>query len=121
MSDKQKHEKDSFMGKERKAWNRGNQTQIPFTLNEGLVATDKSIGCICRETLSLMFDEILNAALSEKISTNGVTPENPELSLPNSLYSHQTQNNTINLGLATRLHFLEGGELTYWVDKAKNV
>ena len=95
MSDKQNHEKDSFMGKKRKAWNRGDQTQIPFTLNEDLAATDKSIGCFCRETPSLMFYEILNAALSEKIFTNGVTPENPELSLPNSLYSHQTQNNTM--------------------------
>ena len=41
-----------------------------------------------------MFDEILNANLSEKVSTTGVIQENLELPLfPNSLDSHQTQNN----------------------------
>ena len=42
---------------------------------------------------SLMFDRILNATLSQ-VSTTGVTQENLELPLlPNSLDSHQTQNN----------------------------
>ena len=41
-----------------------------------------------------MFDGILNVTLSEKVSTTGVTQENFELPLPpNSLDSHQTQNN----------------------------
>ena len=42
-----------------------------------------------------MLDGILNTTLSEeKVSTNGVTQENLELSLPpNSVDSHQTQNN----------------------------
>ena len=45
-----------------------------------------------------MFDGILNATLSEKASTTGVTQENLELPLPlNSLDSHQTQNNKMNL------------------------
>ena len=40
-----------------------------------------------------MFDGILNATLSEKVSTTGVTQENLELPLlPNSLDSRQTQN-----------------------------
>ena len=43
---------------------------------------------------SLMFGGILNATLSEKVSTTGLTQENLELPLlPNSLDSHQTQNN----------------------------
>ena len=53
----------------------------------------KTVGYFCRGALSLMFDRILNATLSEKVSTTGVTQENPELSLPpHSLDSHQTQN-----------------------------
>ena len=41
-----------------------------------------------------MFDGILNATLSEKVYTTGVTLENLELPLPpNSLDSHQTQSN----------------------------
>ena len=41
-----------------------------------------------------MLGGILNATLSEKVSTTGVTQENLELPLlPNSLDSHQTQNN----------------------------
>ena len=40
-----------------------------------------------------MLGGILNATLSEKVSTTGVTQENLELPLlPNSLDSHQTQN-----------------------------
>ena len=40
-----------------------------------------------------MLGGILNATLSEKVSTTGVTQENLELRLlPNSLDSHQTQN-----------------------------
>ena len=43
-----------------------------------------------------MLGGILNATLSEKVSTTGVTQENLELPLlPNSLDSHQTQNNKI--------------------------
>ena len=41
-----------------------------------------------------MFHGILNATLSEKVFTTGVIQENFELPLlPNSLDSHQTQNN----------------------------
>ena len=44
-----------------------------------------------------MFDGILNATLSEeKVSTTWLTQKNLELPLPpNSLDSHQTQNNEI--------------------------
>ena len=44
-----------------------------------------------------MFDGILNETLSEeKVSTTGVRQENLELILPpNSIDSHQTQNNKI--------------------------
>ena len=42
MSDKQKYKKDSFTGKKSKAWNRRKGTQTPFTLTEGLAATDRS-------------------------------------------------------------------------------
>ena len=41
MSDKRKYKKDSFIGKKRKAWNRGKRTQIPVTITEHLAATDK--------------------------------------------------------------------------------
>ena len=64
-------------------------------LTEGLAATDKvkAVGWFCRGAPSLMFDEILNATLSEKLSITGVTQENLELPLPPiSLDSHQTQN-----------------------------
>ena len=45
----------------------------------------KAVGCFCRGAPSLMFDETLNATLSE-VSTTGVTQENPELPMPpNSL------------------------------------
>ena len=65
-----------------------------------------------------MFGEILNATLSEKVSTTGVTQENLELPLlPNSLDSHQTQNNKIKFWTFYSLE----GELTHWVDKAKIV
>ena len=54
--------------------------------------------CFCKKAVfapSLMFVGILNATLSEeKVSTTRVTQENLELPLsPNSLDSHQTQNN----------------------------
>ena len=53
----------------------------------------KAVGCLCRGAPSLMFGGILNATLSEEVSTAGVTQENLELpQLPNSLDSHQTQN-----------------------------
>ena len=41
MSDKRKYKKYSFTGKKREAWNRGKRTQIPVTVTEDLVATDK--------------------------------------------------------------------------------
>ena len=67
---------------------------MPVTLTERLVVTDKAVGCFCRGAPSLKFGRILNATLSEKVSTTGVTQENLELPLlPNSLDSHQTQNN----------------------------
>ena len=66
-----------------------------------------------------MFGMILN----EKVSTTGVTQENLELPLlPNSLDSHQTQNNKMKFWTDPTFllfYFLEG-ELTNWVDKAKN-
>ena len=54
----------------------------------------KTVGCFCRGAPSRMFAAILNATLSEKVSsTTGVTQEYLELPLlPNSLDSHQTQN-----------------------------
>ena len=36
-----------------------------------------------------MVDEILNETLSEKVSTTGVTQENPQPPRPNSLYSQK--------------------------------
>ena len=78
----------------------------------------KTVGCFCRGAPSLMFGGILNATLSEKVSTTGVTQENLELPLlPNSLDSHQTQNNKIKFWTFYSLE----GELTHWVDKAKIV
>ena len=54
----------------------------------------KAVGSFCRGAPSLMFDRLLNATLSEKVSTIGVTQENLELPLlPDSLDPHQTQNN----------------------------
>ena len=43
-----------------------------------------------------MFDGILDVAMPEKVSTLGVTRENPELPLANPIYSYQTQNNKMN-------------------------
>ena len=50
----------------------------------------KTIGCFRGGAVSLMFDRILNATLSEeKVSTTRVTEGNLELPLsPNSLDSH---------------------------------
>ena len=50
----------------------------------------KTVDCFHRGAVSLMFDRILNATLSEeKVSTNGVTQGYLELPLPpNSLDSH---------------------------------
>ena len=84
--------------KKRKAWNRGKRTQMPVTITEGLATTDKAVGCLCRGALSLMFDGIINAALSEKVSTTGVIQVNLELLLlSNFLDSHQTQNSKMKL------------------------
>ena len=91
-------------------------------LTEGLAATDKvkAVGWFCRGAPSLMFDEILNATLSEKLSITGVTQENLELPLPPiSLDSHQTQNK-MKFWTDPRFYSHEG-ELTYQVDKTKNV
>ena len=92
MSDKRKY-KDSYTEKKSKVWNRGKRTQMPVT--EDLAARRvETVGCFCRGAPSLMFGGILNAILSEKVSTTGVTQENLELPLlPNSLDSPQTQNN----------------------------
>ena len=61
----------------------------------------KTVGYFCRGALSLIFDRILNATLSEKVSITGVTQENLEFSLlPHSLDSHQTQNS----------------KMTFWTD-----
>ena len=71
-----------------------------------------------------MFGGILNATLSEKVSTTGATHKNLELPLlPNSLDSHQTQNNKMKFWTQSnkmKFYSLEG-ELTHWVDKAKIV
>ena len=50
----------------------------------------KTVDCFHRGAVSLMFDRILNATLSEeKVSTTGVTQRYLELPLPpNSLDSH---------------------------------
>ena len=78
------------MEKKSKAWNREKRTQMPVT--EGLAATDKGSGRFCRGAPSLMFGGILNATLSEKVSTTGATHKNLEFPLlPNPLDSHQTQ------------------------------
>ena len=56
----------------------------------------KAVGCFCRGAPSLMFGGILNATLPEKVSITGATHKNLEFPLlPNSLDSHQTQNNKI--------------------------
>ena len=68
-----------------------------------------------------MFDGILDAAMPEKVSTLGVTRENPELPLANPIYSYQTQNNKMNSQTESTSPFPDGGELTHWVEKAKNV
>ena len=100
MSYKRKYKKDSFTEKKRKAWNRGKRTQTPITITEGLAATNKVYGCwlFLQGALSLMFDRILNATLSEKVSTTGVIQENLEFPLLlNSFDSHQTQNTKMKL------------------------
>ena len=77
------------MEKKSKAWNREKRTQMPVT--EGLAATDKGYGrwLFLQGSPSLMFGGILNATLSEKVSTTGATHKNLELALlPNSLDSH---------------------------------
>ena len=54
----------------------------------------KAVSCFSRGALSLVFGGILNLTLSEKVSTTGATHKNLESPLlPNSLDSHQTQNN----------------------------
>ena len=59
---------------------------------------------------------IPNATLSEKVSTTGVIQENLELPLlPNSLDSHQTQDNKMKFWTFYSLE----RKLTDWVDKAK--
>ena len=65
-----------------------------------------------------MFGGILNATLSEKVSPTGATHELPLL--PNSLDSHQTQNNKMKFSTDPTFYSLEG-ELTHWLDKAKIV
>ena len=59
----------------------------PFCGNSQRV---KAVGCFRRGAVSLMFDRILNATLSdEKVSTSRVTEGNLELPLsPNSFDSH---------------------------------
>ena len=125
MSYKRKYKKDSFTEKKRKAWNRGKRTQTPFTITEGLAATNKVYGCwlFLQGALSLMFDRILNATLSEKVSTTGVIQENLEFPLLlNSFDSHQTQNTKMKLWTGpTFLLPWTHQELTHLVDKAKNV
>ena len=54
----------------------------------------KAVHCFRGGAPSLMFYRILNATLSEEVSSSGVTQGNLELLLPpSSLDSHQTQNN----------------------------
>ena len=68
----------------------------------------KAPGCFCRGALSLMFVEILNVTLSEKVSTTGPTHKNLEFPL------------LPNFRLTPRFYSLEG-EIIHWVDKAKTV
>ena len=92
-SDKRKYKKDSYMEKKGKTWNREKQTQMPVLEDLAATVRVKAVGCFCRGAQSLMFWEILNTTLSEKVSTTGATHKNHELHLlPDSLYSHQTQN-----------------------------
>ena len=41
MSNKRKYKKDPITEQKRKVWNRGKRTQMPVTVTEGLVVTDK--------------------------------------------------------------------------------
>ena len=77
------------MEKKSKAWNREKRTQMPVT--EGLAVTGKGSGRWLFLQGSSVTDVwgILNATLSEKVSTTGATHKNLELALlPNSLDSH---------------------------------
>ena len=54
----------------------------------------KAVDCFCRGAPSMTFAGILNATLSEKVSTTGATHKNLEFPLlPNSLDSNQAQIN----------------------------
>ena len=74
------------MEKKGKAWNREKQTQMPVLEDLAATIRVKAVGCFCRGAQSLMFDEILDATMSEKVSTNEVTHQNPELRMPNPIY-----------------------------------
>ena len=80
MSDKQKYKKGSMEQRET------NSNAIYFNerSSSDLIRV-KTDGCFYTGTLSMMFDEILNGTLSEKVSTTGITQENPEILQPNSL------------------------------------
>ena len=79
----------------------------------------KAVGCFRGGAMSLMFDRILNATLSEeKFSIFGVTQGNLKLLLPTDSLKHKTIR--WYLGLTPCLHFLEE-ELIHLVDNAKNV
>ena len=71
----------------------GNELKCQLLKAQQRLIRVKTVGCFCRGAPSLMFARILNATLSEKVSTTGVTQDNLELPLlPNSLDLHQTQN-----------------------------
>ena len=74
MSDKRKYKKDSFTEKKRKHGTEGKRTQMPVTIIEGLAATDKGEGrwLFLYEISVTDVSGILNATLSEKLSTTGV-------------------------------------------------
>ena len=99
MPDKQKYKKDSFTGKERKVWNREtNSNGLYFNWRPSSNWLGLRLLSAFAEELSLMFDRILNATVWEGFHHWGYTRESwtpPPPVLPNSLYSHQTKNNTM--------------------------
>ena len=125
MPDKQKYKKDSFTGKERKVWNREtNSNGLYFNWRPSSNWLGLRLLSAFAEELSLMFDRILNATVWEGFHHWGYTRESwtpPPLSC--LILGTPTKQKTIqwNLGLTPHLHFLEGGEFTHWVNKAKNV
>ena len=76
----------------KKAKHRTERNKLQLLKAQQRLIRVQAVGCFCRGAPSLMFGGILNATMSEKVST-GATHNNLELLLlPNSLDSQQTQN-----------------------------